>query len=322
MVLTRRLGLFLLPTFIAFASVQDASAQHVPGTGTRLSQVGDDFEDENWAWVPNGPKASKEQDEQIRQPLGYSTNRRWFESPKRGQPDILKRVPTPAGGIPGSKGALLIQTTRSGVPGHLSYEMMQDDLVLASTSRIGMLSAARTPQAVTRVYLPPFDQWENRTGTHFGYRIDCKTTIVDEEAEDRRPRFLRRFRRKKEVKKTEPYWPGFFIQFYSETDAKVKKDMAKLIIRGNSNGNEVRGRAMTPGWWTLGMSVTPDGQVHFYASEGVDKLTPADYLYSSFPYGYQAENFATQFFNICNRDDGRTISTPFIIDDPAIYVKH
>ena len=70
----------------------------------------------------------------------------------------------------------------------------------------------------------------------------------------------------------------------------------------------------------MGMSVTPDGQVHYYASPGVDDLTAADYLYSSFPYGYEAEQFATQFFNIVNKDDGRTASTAFIIDDPEIFV--
>ncbi|MDA1231337.1 MAG: hypothetical protein O2856_11235, partial [Planctomycetota bacterium] len=32
----------------------DAQAQIVPGTGMKLQQVGDDFEDEKWLWVPNG----------------------------------------------------------------------------------------------------------------------------------------------------------------------------------------------------------------------------------------------------------------------------
>lgn len=67
------------------------------------------------------------------------------------------------------------------------------------------------------------------------------------------------------------------------------------------------------------MSVSGDGQVHFYGKQGVSNLTAADHLYSSFPYGYKAEYFATHFFNVCNQNDGRTWSTPFIIDDPAIY---
>ncbi len=86
-----------------------AQAQLVPGTGTRLAKVGDDFEDENWKWVPNGAKASREQDGAVRRPTGYSANRRWFESPKRGMPDVIERVATPANGLPGSKGALRLQ---------------------------------------------------------------------------------------------------------------------------------------------------------------------------------------------------------------------
>ena len=70
----------------------------------------------------------------------------------------------------------------------------------------------------------------------------------------------------------------------------------------------------------MGMTVTPDGQVHYYAKRGVEKLTSADYLYSSWPYGYHAENFATMFYNVVNNDDGRSWSTKWIVDDPAVYV--
>lgn len=315
MVLSNKFTLVFLAGVFVLQSAESAIAQVVPGSGKRINQVGDDFEDEKWDWVVNGQKASKEQDEQIRQPLGYSTNRRWFESPKRGQPDIIRRVATPPGGIVGSKGALLIQTVNSGVPSYHSYKMMQDDLVLSSASRIGMLSVARTPQAVARIYLPEFSQWENRTGTHFGYRIDVKTTKYEQQPSRR---FMRTF--STTVPVTEAYWPGFFFEFHSETDAKYKEDSARIVIRGNHLGREVPSKDLTPGWWTFGMSVTPDGQVHYYAGPGVDDLKPTDYLYSSRPYGYTAEKFATQFFNICNKDDGRTWSTGFIIDDPAIYV--
>lgn len=316
MVLSKRFTLVVLAGVVALWSAESASAQGViPGSGKRINQVGDDFEDEKWDWVVNGQKASKEQDEQIRQPLGFSTNKRWFESPKRGQPDILRRVKTPPGGIVGSKGSLLIQTVNSGVPNFKSFKMMQDDLVLSSASRIGMLSVARTPQAVTRIYFPPFKQWENRTGTHFGYRIDLKTTKFEAQQSNR---FMRTYSTM--VPTTEPYWPGFFIEFHSESDAKYKEDAARIIIRGNHLGREVPSKYITEGWWTFGMSVTPDGQVHYYAGEGVDDLKATDYLYSSRPYGNSAEKFATQFFNVCNKDDGRTWSTGFIIDDPAIYV--
>ena len=289
----------------------DAQAQLVPGTGMKLDQVGDDFEDESWKWVPNGAKSSKEQDEQVRSPTGFSTNRRWFESPKRGMPDHIVRVATPEGGIPGSKGALKIQTLNSGVPGQLSGKMEQDDLIMACSSKVGAIAVNRNPNCVTRVYLPPFEQWENRSGAHFGYRVDLKTTITETEK-----KFLFTSRKRKQ----EDYWPGYFIEFHSSHDGKFKEDAAVLLIRGNNLGHEVKSLKLTPGWWTLGMSVTGDGRVHYYGKQGVDNLTAADHLYSSLPYGYEAEYFATHFFNSCNQNNGSSWSTPVIVDDPSIYV--
>jgi hypothetical protein len=67
------------------------------------------------------------------------------------------------------------------------------------------------------------------------------------------------------------------------------------------------------------MSVTSDGMVHYYARPGVEDLTPADFITSQYPYGYRAEHFKTFFFNVCNRDDGRTWSTPWIVDDSYVY---
>ena len=86
-------------------------------------------------------------------------------------------------------------------------------------------------------------------------------------------------------------------------------------------GAEVRGPDIkSTGWWTLGMSITPDGMVHYYIKQGVDDLTSDDYVTSQYPYGYRAEMFKTFFFNVCNRDDMRTQSTEWIVDDPAVYV--
>ena len=301
-------GWLVLASFVFAGS---ADAQVVPGTGVKLQNVGDDFEDEKWDYIPNGAKSSKEQDEQVRFPTGYSTNRRWFEGQKRGQPDLIKRIDTPAGGIVGSKGSLMLQSLRTGVPGYVSNQMQQDDFVMACMSRVGAIHVSRTPSVVTRVYLPPFEEWEDRSGSQFGFRIDLKMTQVETKG---------RFIFKKTIRKTEPFWPGFFIQFHSKTDARFKEDSAVLLMRGDQNGHEKAGPRMTPGWWTLGMSVTPDGQVHYYAKKGVKNLTSADYLYSSWPYGYHAEKFATLFYNVVNNDDGRTWTTKWIVDDPAVYV--
>lgn len=291
-------------------------AQIVPGTGTKLESVGDDFEDENWGYVYNLPKASSEQDKQDRLPAGGSTNGRWLESTYRGTPDFLKRVPTPAGGLPGSKGAMAIQTLNSGVPGRRAYKFMQDDLIANVATTVGHLPAGRTPSVVTRIYLPEFDQWEERNGSHFGFRIDCQTMIE-------KPMTARNFwRRSSYGKVVEPYWPGMFIQFNRKEDLKAEKDTATILIRSGPRGEDLPGPTITKGgcWWTLGLTVTPDGSVHYFAHEGVDKLTRKDHLYSGKPYGYTAQSMNTFFFNIVNHDDGRTWSTRFIIDDTEVYV--
>jgi hypothetical protein len=87
-----------------------------------------------------------------------------------------------------------------------------------------------------------------------------------------------------------------------------------------SRGGDFRGpQITTTGWWTLGMSVTPDGMVHYYAKPGIEDLNEKDYITSQYPYGYRCQQFSTFFFNVCNGDDGRTSSTDWIIDDPTVY---
>ena len=192
---------------------------------------------------------------------------------------------------------------------------------MACMSRVGAINVNRTPSAVTRVWMPPFDEWENRSGSQFGYRIDLKTTTTEVKTEKVGGLFRRR-NRTSTVTKVEPYWPGFFVQFHSEEDARFDRDSAVIVIRGDNLGHEVKGPDIVPGWWTLGMSVTPDGRVHYYAKQGVEDLTARDYLYSSKPYGFTAETFATMFYNVVNQDDGNTWSTRWIVDDPAVYTLH
>ena len=67
----------------------------VPGTGQKITQVGDDFEDPQWSYIFNLPKSSDENDKQQRLPSGLSRNGRWFEGVMRGQPDVIQRVATP-----------------------------------------------------------------------------------------------------------------------------------------------------------------------------------------------------------------------------------
>lgn len=283
----------------------------VPGTGTLLSKAFDDFEDESWSYDYQLPKSSHEQDNNRRYPLGFSKNGLWKESAKRGTPDHIVRVETPPGGLPGSNGALKIQSLNTGIPGITSREPQQDDIILNVGAKYGSISASRTPNAVVRVWMPPYEQWEARSGSHFGVRLALGTTKVTEK---------RRFLFKRTEEEAEAYWPGFFIQYTRKADGHPR-DGAMLLVRGANNGGDFAGPAITqPGWWTLGMTVNPNGSVSFYAKPGVQNMTAADHIATTMPYNYQAERFSTLFFNITSANDGHTWSTPFIIDDPQVYV--
>lgn len=306
---------------VAFAGLgQPAFAQVVPGTGTKLPNVGDDFEDPSFTFTLNLPKASTNIDKYDRQPAGFSSNNKWFESTYRGTPDVVKWVPAPAGALPGSKGAMQLQTLNSGIPGRTSREFQQDDLIANFATTVGFLPVSRTPSIVCRVYLPPFDQWERRTGSHFGFRADCQT-IINKQITG--PSRLFRSASNSTTRKVENYWPGMFIQFNSKADRNIEQESAFILVRSGSRGEDLPGPNITePGWWTLGMSFTPDGKVHYYAHAGVEPLTAKDHIASQFPYSYQAMQVNTFFFNIVNMDDGRTWSTPFTIDDCEVYVTH
>lgn len=300
------MGVFGLPAL--------AQRPVVPGTGTLLTGVGDDFEDPNWQYIPNDPKSTEDIDENQRGPTGKTNNGRWYEGVKRGHPDIVKRVPTPPGGLPGSEGAMLLQSKFTGIPGRPSGQMHQDDFVANVQYRMKRrIDVAEVPSVTTRVFLPPVAQWEHRNGPHFGFRLALETTALVE-----KDGFLGMKTREQD---NEVYWPGMFIEFRSKAVTGEDHDYATLRIRGNSRGGDFTGpQITTTGWWTLGMSVTPDGMVHYYASPGIDDLTEEDYITSQFPYGYQAERFRTFFYNTCSADDGKRWSTAVIVDDPQVFL--
>jgi len=277
----------------------------VPGTGKKLD-VGDDFEDEKWSYTPNLPKASYNIDKQTRLPGGISSNERWFEAALRGTPDVVKRVAPPAGGIEGSTGALMLATLRPGVPGKVTGTFQQDDFLANVREKMGgYILVSQMPNTTCRVWIPSMDRWEARYGSSFGYRLGLRATHykVDKETKERG---------------REEYWPGFFLQ---RTRGEKGTDVAQLLVRSDERGQDLPIKTITePGWWTLGMSVTPNGQVHYFGKPGVDDLEPEDYLGSHYPYGYRAYVFDTFFFNIITQDDGKTWSTAWIIDDPALYL--
>ncbi len=175
----------------------------VPGTGVQLTQVGDDFEDADWKWIPNNPKSTEDINERQNQPIGKSSNGRWYEGIKRGHPDIVRRVPPPPGGLPGSQGALLLQSLYTGIPNRPSYQMHQEDFICNVQYRLGgAISASQEPSVTARIYLPPIEEWERRSGPHFAFRVALETTKTE-----RKQRFLF----STTSTENEVYWPGLFI---------------------------------------------------------------------------------------------------------------
>jgi hypothetical protein len=282
----------------------------VPGTGIKVLKCSDDFEDPAWEFVPHPPKSSVEMDKQNRPPLGRSRNGLWAECQLRGEPDLVQRVATPLGGLPGSQGALLLRTHLAGIPGRLSGKAEQDDLQMNISQRAGGgIPVSWSPSVVVRVYVPPLDEWEPRSGASFGFRADVFGT--------RRKEREGLFGPASETVQ-ENYWPGFFFNLEARP-ARGNEPRAYLSLRATERGGDFRGPELTPGWWTLGMSFTPDGRIHYFAHAGIEDLTADDYLATRSPYGFRCERFNTMFFNVLCREDGRTWSTPWIIDDPTLY---
>jgi len=306
---------------VATAGVASVMGQYqhyaVPGRGQKVTEVGDDFEDPEWAYQDNAPKSSSNIDHDERLPSGISKNQRIYESTYRGQPDSVKRVETPPGGLRGSKWSLAMRSLQTGIPGAPSRKMQQDDLLVNVSSLMGgSVSVSKSPSIVVRVFLPPFDQWEKRTGASFGLRAELEGGSMQPYSHKGLFTSSKRMRKKQEA-----YWPGFFIQFNSKTDGQNKEDSALVLIRAGTSGEELFGPRITEtGWWTFGMSFTPDGLTHFYASPGVDPLTERDHIVTTKPYGHTAETLNTFFFNVVNQDDGRSWSTQWIVDDPALYL--
>lgn len=301
---------------ISFTGVgysQNASNILVPGTGIQLTQVGDDFEDEAWGYTPNNPKSTEDIDEKQRQPMGKSSNGRWYEGAKRGHPDIVKRVPTPAGGLEGSEGALLMKSLQTGIPNAPSFKMHQDDFICNVQYRIGgTVPVSQSPSMTTRVYLPPMEDWERRNGPHFAFRAAVETTIMETK---------KQFLFASQEKKDEIYWPGLFILRGVKTVNGKQTPYAYFRVRADRTGGDFLGPEIpVMGWWTLGLSFTPDGLVHYFAKQGTGELTREDYIATAMPYGYRCEEVRSFFYNVVNGDNGRDWSTDWIIDDPKFYV--
>ena len=274
----------------------------VPGTGTIVDGAGDDFEDEEWSYTFNNPKGSKDIDGNRRKPSGYSSNGRWYEGPDRGHPDVVRRVPTPPDGLPESTGSLLISSRMTGIPNKTRGPRAQDDLFMHAAPRgQGAISVSQGPSVVVRVWLPPWEEWEPRQGSTFGFRTTVRGLTAD-------------------GKESEPYWPGMFINYAPGSERRGRAARTTLAVRARESGQDYTVMNVEEvGWWTMGMSFSPDGRVHYYAHPGLDDLTESDHLASHHPYNFRCKQLKSVFFDVFNQNDGNW-STGWIIDDPTVYV--
>lgn len=301
----------LLGATVVFVSRPVAAQQpKVPGSGRAVAELGDDFEDEGWQYEFALPKSAKNINGNSGGEGGESANGRWYEGHKRGQPDVIRVVPTPKGGLTGSKRSLLLRSLHTGAPGRPSFRMQQDDFIGSIHETIGgEIPIDRTPSVIVRVFLPKVAQWERRSGPHFAFRLALETSVYQ--------RGLLGLGRND----TEVYWPGMFIDFETKQDSGLAYDTARIRIRADEEGNDIQGPAIRQtGWWTMGASCTADGAVHYYASPGVDPLTDEDHIATQYPYGHKATGLRAFFFNVCSGDDGKTWSTEWIIDDAKVFV--
>lgn len=280
------------------------AAPFVPGRGQKIDAVGDDFEDPEWTYVPNNPKSSVDLDQYSRPPAGRSKNGRWRENLDRGHPDVVKRIPTPEGGLRGSEWSLLMASKATGIPGRPTRKGEQDDLFMSVNPLVGhYIPVGQHPSVVVRVYVPPFDEWEERSGSSFAVRAT-----------------LRGINPKKK-NETEPYWPGIFVNYKRPGERRKNETGASWVIRASNPGGDYQVKPLNePGWYTLGMSFTGDGMVHYYIRQGVDDLESSDRVASQYPYNFQALYFIDVFFDIFGSNDNQNWTTGWVIDDPAVYL--
>lgn len=289
-----------------------------PGRGTRLPELGDTFEEVGWSYNFNNPKLYNQYHnpgsgwvEVIHAPnapTSVSVNGRWIEGPTRGHPDIVEQVRTPPGGIPGSQYSLRLRTTNSGTPKITEGTVQQDDLLNIIPGKTNAdIPLGSGLNVVTRIYLPPLNEWHDMGGYHIGFRVGATGRKPDGTLAN--------------------YWPGIWIWMDKESSGRRS---FRWVVRANNEGVDVNAseqKFTNTGWWTLGMGFNLDGSISYYASPGVDDLTPRDLLTfragsqsaaaTYTPYQFKFDNLDYLFFSTGNTDGQN--STEFIIDDVGVY---
>ncbi|MCX7915170.1 MAG: hypothetical protein N3A53_02555, partial [Verrucomicrobiae bacterium] len=262
----------------------------VLGRTVRLEALGDDFEAADWAW-----DAKQYRD----------THGRWSTS-YRGGPKKLARVTPPAGGVPGSTGALSLRTE-----GDRDSYPNQDDLIhfFNQPGRLERLvTRADQPVFVVRVWLPPFAEW-TPGWNNLGFRHEARSKqLVTQE------------------NKVGYYYPSIWLQHVTDKDHPERSGPRWCVRIGTGVApDEDAGPIPQPGWWTLALAFDERGVGHYYVRPGTGPLGAEHEIWDTTkfrPTGGEnplMDSVAYGFFSLGYPPDGRL--TPFVVDDYEVWVQ-
>lgn len=280
---------FILRIAVALALValplhseaEDDSDGSVLGRAVRLDILCDDFEDRDWHY--------NYQD--------HTCYRGFWGPADRGEPEFIRRVVTPSGGLKESSGALEIRTDNSGKDNNPG----QDDLKTQGFStRLGRdLARADQPLFVVRVWLPPFSEWPEGKGLGvFGFRQAAQLT----------------------ENRTSEYYPSIWFCY----DKQIGPSPYFFFRLGNGRALDVRGDAISqPGWWTLAIAFDTKGIGHYYARPGIKTPTEANKMFDTTRFrtvdGIDNRRMAFCGYSFFSLGSKQGASTRFVIDDYEVW---
>lgn len=150
----------------------------------------------------------------------------------------------------------VVSTLHSGIPGTLTHQQQQDDLLHNSQANAGTIPVTWSPNCICRVCVPPVKYWERRDGATFGYRTGLMAH--------------------------EEYWPGIFLHMERKPTDGKQGPLVRAWIRADNGGRDMPSLTFEPETWiTMGISHTPDGAVHFFLRPGIDDLTKEAFVWEA-----------------------------------------
>ncbi|MFH1507170.1 MAG: hypothetical protein ABIG46_01910 [Candidatus Omnitrophota bacterium] len=270
------LMLLLLISGVESKAGETTDIPNVLGRNHRLNDLCDDFEDVNWYF-----------DYDKRE----SNNGLWKANTgdnDKGEPEILKRVSPPAGGIIGSTGALVIQTN---IPEKVvDKNKDQEDSESTGTGQ-HKLSREKQPVFIVRVYLPPFAEWGDYYS--FGFRILAYGNAPHDT----------------------PAVPSIWIRY----EGKIKgAHFYFRIFDKQGMPVEVIGKPIKQyGWWTLAIAFDQNGNSRFYAKPGVEPLSNSDKMFDTNNNNLLIDYIGHSFFSLGYTNGN--LSPRIVVDDYEVW---